>query len=261
MDGAIVQSRIWRGYGKAAEKIGFRYQFYRPIGDNLQLEDGEDLSLESGGNLLLEGGTVYPGTYLFTQHVSLNAEDMKYGKPNKYGKSTWYALFDGKELQVGDYLIGLIKGGNLELEGGGDILLENCRKLLLEGKGIAFFIAAMQPLLPILVVECNRVVSIYSPQAQDGVGAQDYAGTTTQNQKLLVSNVPCSILQGTKGEKSETDLPGDTRSPWWTILMPASVGRITQDTIIIDDLDQRYIVSSNENSEYGWRLTAMMADA
>jgi type II secretory pathway pseudopilin PulG len=114
-------------------------------------------------------------------------------------------------------------------------------------------------LLPILVVECNRVISIYKPQAQSGVGAQGYGGTTSDNQTLLVSGVPCSILQGTKGEKSETNLAGDTRSPWWSILMPKSVGYVAPDDIIIDDLGQRYIVSSNETSDLGYRATAMMA--
>jgi hypothetical protein len=262
MNSALVQSMIWFGNSQAALNLGSNYQFYRPEYSRLQLESGGGLLLEGGGSLDLEAPRTFPGKPLFVRPVSLNAEDMKYGKPNKYGKATWYALVDGTGLKVGDYFIGLSPGGNLALEGGGNLLLEDGGNLLLEGctQG-TFFIAAMQLLLPILVVECNRVISIYSPQAQEGVGAQGYAGTTTQNERLLVSGVPCSILQGTKGEKSETNLPGDTRSPWWAILMPASVGRITQDTIITDDLDQRYIVSSNELGPLGYRITAMMVDA
>jgi hypothetical protein len=227
---AAIQSKIWRGYGKAAKKLGTSHQFYRPAG-NLLLEGGGNLLLESGGNIRLEVQN-YPGAQLFSRPVSLNAEDMKYGRPNKYGKATWYALVDGNGIEVGDYFIG--------------------------PQG-TFFISAMQLLLPILVVECNRVISIYKPQAQSGVGAQGYGGTTSDNQTLLVSGVPCSILQGTKGEKSETNLAGDTRSPWWSILMPKSVGYVAPDDIIIDDLGQRYIVSSNETSDLGYRATAMMA--
>lgn len=214
MNGATVQARIWKGYAKSASVLGFSCQFYRPTP-----WDGSPWT----GNFL--------GTSTSTLPVSLNAEDMKYGKPNKYGKATWYALVDGTSLQAGDYFIG--------------------------PQG-TFFIAALQPLLPILAVSCNRTVSIYRPQTQTGVGAQPYGGNTASNQVLLVSGVPCSILQGTKGEKSEANLPGDTRSPWWSILMPG-LGRVMPDDIIIDDLEQRYVVSSPEQSDLGLRITAMMA--
>ena len=79
---ASIQTKIWRGYAKAAEKLGSAYAFTRPA-------------------------ATYPGDALFNRLVSLNAEDMKYGRPNKYGKATWYALVDGTEhpLGPGDCLV------------------------------------------------------------------------------------------------------------------------------------------------------------
>jgi hypothetical protein len=185
---------------------------------------------------------------------------MKYSKPNKYGKATWYALVDGHGLKPGNYFIGQRAHSGLLLEGGGKLMTETGGEFLLESamQG-TFFVAALQLLLPILVVECNRTVSLYRPQVQSGVGAQGYGGTTAENETLLVEGVPCSILQGTKGEKSEANLPDDTRSPWWSVLMPSSVGYIAPDDIIVDDLKQRYVVSSNESSDLGYRLTCMMA--
>jgi hypothetical protein len=255
-----VQCRIWRGYERAARKLGSKYQFFRPAFQKLQLEDGGSLETEAGGKLLLEGTKQYPGDKLFTRYVSINAEDMKYSKPNKYGKATWYALVDGHGLRPGDYFIGEKPHGGLLLEDGGKLLTEAGGEFLLEGamQG-TFFIAAMQLLLPILVVECNRTISLFRPQVQSGVGAQGYGGTTSENQTLYASGVPCSMLQGTKGEKSETNLPDDTRSPWWVVLMPKSVGYVAPDDIIIDDLGQRYVISSNESSDLGYRCTAMMA--
>jgi hypothetical protein len=231
---ASIQSKIWKGYGKAARVIGTDYAFTRPSTGKLLMEDGGSLQLEDGQDLLTGGGPTFIGAPLFTKPVSLNAEDMAYKKPNKYGKATWFALFDATGAAVGDYFTGS------------------------EG---TFFIAAMQLMLPILVVECNRIISIFRPQAQNGVGALGYGGTTEGNQRLVVAGVPCSILQGTKGEKSEANLPGDTRSAWWSILMPGSVGKITPDDIIVDDLGQRYIISSNERSDLGYRITAMIAIA
>ena len=127
MNGATIQARVWYGYAKSAAILGANYQFYRPAG-NILLEGGGNLLLESGGNLR-EETQGFPGSPVATLPVSLNAEDMKYGKPNKYGKATWYALVDGTSIEVGDYFVGPLG---------------------------TFFIAAMQPLVPILVVECNR---------------------------------------------------------------------------------------------------------
>jgi hypothetical protein len=274
MDAATIQSRIWRGYGKAAQFIGDTYKFYRPGNPPIptgnfdtpgrtqddgqkfdqsfeQFDTGDtfdgDKSFDQAVNpdlvdqtkfdaagATFDSGTSFdqPGNLLFSLPVSLNAEDMKYGKPNKYGKATWYALVDGTNLEVGDYFVG--------------------------PQG-TFLIAALQSLLPILVVECNRTVSIFRPQAQTGLGLGPYGGNTDATETLLISGRPCSILQGTKGEKSDSNLPGDTRSPWWAILMPYAGVDITFDDVIVDDLGRRYIVSSPERSDLGWRITAMSA--
>jgi hypothetical protein len=202
---ALIQAKVWNGYAQAAKRLGVSYQFYRPAGS-------------------------YPGAAVISLPVSLNAEDMKYSKPQKYGKATWYALVDGTSLQAGDYFIG--------------------------PQG-TFFVAGLQPLLPILVVECNRTVSLSRVAALSGINAPSYGGM--QNEVAYATGVPCSILQGTKGEKGDVGLPADTRMPWWNILMPASVGAVIFGDLIIDDMERRYIVSSSELTSLGYRLTAMLA--
>jgi hypothetical protein len=276
MNGTLIQSRIWKGYGKAASFIGSDYKFFRagnppiPTGNldtpgrtmdsgkefdrtteqfdqagatldsDKLLDQAVDPDLIDQTNVDAAGATLddntdldQPGNYLFTLKVSLNAEDMKYSKPNKYGKATWYALVDGTDLEVGHYFIG--------------------------PQGTVF-VAALQPLLPILVVECNRVVSIFRPQAQPGDGIQPYGGNTDTTETLLIAGRPCSILQGTKGEKSDANLAGDTRSPWWAILMPVAGVDLRMDDIITDDRGLRYVVSSVEISDLGYRCTAMTAE-
>jgi hypothetical protein len=290
MNSATIQARVFKGYGKAAVILGECYAFYHSVSvDRLLGEDGTPILTELGAEIHLptsryvldENGnkvfgedgrpllTELPPSYILDEDgqkvlaedgsgieaeqgnppgqsplanapyaklfVSLNAEDMGYRRPNKYGKATWFALFDARNAVVGDYLVG--------------------------DRG-TFFIAAMQLLLPILVVECNRVVTVFRPQVQGGVGAVEYSGTTTANQTAIMTGWPCSILQGTKGEKNETALPGDTRSPWWTILLPkADTIQILPNDIITDDLGLRYVISSTELSDLGWRLTAMTAVA
>ena len=213
MDGVKIQSVIYKGYAKASNIIGLPYNQYRPTTANNPLAAQNRIA-----NI----------------KVSLNAMDMKYGKPNLYGKALWYGIFDGTATQPGDYLT---NGSN------------------------TYFIAGQQPLLPIVVVECNRTASIFRPQVQSGSGIQPYGGNTASTQTALMTGWPCSILQGTKGEKSETGLPGDTRSSWWSILLPYAGVQIKPDDVITDDIGLRYVISSPELTDLGWRITAMMAVA
>jgi hypothetical protein len=271
---ATIQARVFRGYGIAARVIGDTYQFYRPgnppvptgnydtpgrtqddgqkfdqsfeqfdTGDTFDGDKSFDQAVNpdlvdqtkfDAAGATFDSGTSFdqPGNLLFSLPVSLNAEDMKYGKPNKYGKASWYALVDGTNLEVGDYFVG--------------------------PQG-TFFVAALQSLLPILVVECNRTVSIFRPQGQTGLGLGAYGGNTDATETLLVAGRPCSILQGTKGEKAESNLPGDVRNPWWTLLIPYGAVDLTMDDIVVDDLGRRYALSSVELSDLGYRCTCMTA--
>ena len=210
MDAYKLQAKIYSGYGKAAQRIGPINTVYRATG-----------ALDPLGQTVT------------TLYASYNAEDMKYGRPNKYGKPTWFGVFDGTLVKVGDYLTG--------------------------PQG-TFFVAAMQLTLPILMVECNSTLNFYRAPAKTGGGLQGYGGTTTGNRELLMSGWPASVLQGSKGEKGDAVLPGDTRSPWWTILMPYSNGIMLRTSDIgTDNHGRQYIISSAELTDAGWRITAMQA--
>lgn len=212
MDAALLQQKIYYGYGKAAQFIGPPYNLFRPT---------SALNPTAQQNQI---GTL---------NASFNAMDMSYGKPNLYGKPLWYALLDGSVTQVGDYLIG-------------------CDK--------TYFIAAMQTTLPILAVDCNRTINIVQAAQQPTVGAVGYGGDTAAGEVPLMTAWPASILQGTKGEKGDVNLPGDVRNPWWSVLLPAYPGVIIRSAnIIIDDLSRRYVISSAELTDLGWRCTAMQA--
>lgn len=215
MDGATLQSRIYKGYTKAAAKIGLACGQYRPV--------SALTAAIAGGNLLR------------TLTASFNALDFKYTKANLYGKPLWYCLADGTQMQVGDYLV--------------------------RPDGSALFIAAMQALLPILAVECNRTVKVFRPQQLTGVGAQGYGGDTVASETLLVNQYPASILVGAKSDKGAVDLPGDVRNPWWAILMPPIPGNVylRNSDVITDDQARRYVISSAELTGSGWRINAAQA--
>ena len=210
MDAATLQNRIYKGYGKAALRLGYMTDIYRPVNGTNPMQQGNKIA---------------------SINASFNAEDMTYGKPNKYGKATWFGLFDGTQTQVGDYLDNSQDG--------------------------TFFVAAQQTALPILLVACNRTISIKRPQQQTGLGAVGYGGNVDATETALMTAWPASVLQGTKGEKGGIALPGDTRDPWWTILLPHFAGvTLRSGDIITDDLSRRYVISSAELTDLGWRLTA-----
>jgi hypothetical protein len=210
MDGATINAKVWAGYAKAARVMGTPYQHYRPSSAASPLD---------------------PANRLPDLPVSLNADDPTYARPNVYGKATWYAVADGSQLQVGDYIVGI------------------------EG---TLFVAAMQQLLPIFMVDCNRTINVLRVSMDSGVGQVGYGGDTASTEQPLMTGWPASVLQGTKGEQNEVRLPGDVRTPWWAILMPAWPGIVLRTSdIITDDLGRRYIVSSAELTDMGWRITAM----
>lgn len=213
MDAATLQSKIYAGYAKAAAKIGYTTDVFRPV---------------------TAANPTAVGNKINSIPASFNPEDASYGKPNKYGHPTWFGLFDGRLTKVGDYLINPYDG--------------------------TFFVAAQQIQLPILLVQCNRTLNVIRPQQQAGVGALGYGGDTAANESTIMTAWPASVLQGPKGEKSEVGLPGDVKQPWWAILMPAWAGvTIRGGDIITDDLQRRYVISSAELTDLGWRMTAMQA--
>ena len=213
MDAAKLQGKVYAGYAKAAKRIGYDTDVFRPDGASDPLNVANKIA---------------------TIPASFNAEDMKYGKPNKYGKPTWYCVVDGRETQVGDYLQNAHDG--------------------------IFFIAAQQTILPVLVVSCNAVATFYRPQQMNDVGALGYGGNTLAEETAIMTDWPCSILQGSKGEKADAVLPGDTKSAWWSILVPEAVGVLLRSADIIRDTHgRRFVISSAELTDLGWRLSCAQA--
>lgn len=159
--------------------------------------------------------------------------NFSYSAPNKYGQATWLGLFDARTFQPGDFLVG--------------------------HQG-TFFIAAMQDTLPIYCVQANRVISVLRVGMGPGVGLGGWAGGVRADETPLMQGWPASILQGTKGETNEAKLPQDVKTPWWLILMPAYPGIVLRTSDIIrDELDRKYMISSAELTDMGWRITAMQA--
>ena len=174
-----------------------------------------------------------------TRQASFSAEDYRYAKPAGYGDATMYGWFDFDGVQVCDYLT---------------------------GEGRTLFVAAMQPMLPILAVLCNAVVRLTRHNAfgapGDGtgaaVGAAPYSAVEEAGDEALLTGWPASVLLGGRSSgRGETDLPASVLQTGFVVLLPPSVPlEILHGDTLADDLGRRFSVVAAERSDLGWRLHA-----
>jgi hypothetical protein len=153
------------------------------------------------------------------------------------GKPQWYALYDRTLTQVGDYLV--------------------------SDQG-TFFVSSQVNLLPTQVVQCNRTVTI-SRQTEGKASfdpASAYGGDQSRTEELIIyRQYPASLLTKSRGERGDTNLPGDVKLGTYELLIPQlgdttirSADRVT------DDLGQLYSVSSAEQSPLGWRCLVVATE-
>lgn len=171
--------------------------------------------------------------------AAFNAGDNTYRMPNLYGKPVWFADLDGRQVQPGDYLIRT------------DLATD------------VYFIAVLQPLLPIIAIDCPRTIRITSPIAPSAVGAVGYSGicdatgSSTDVLGTAANPWPCSIILGKGTQGTKTNLPSSGKEAGWQILLPPSVPvRIDAGMRILDDLGRKYDVVAAELTDLGWRIMA-----
>jgi hypothetical protein len=160
-------------------------------------------------------------------HCALSTEG-SYKKPALYGKAVWYGDIDGRLTRPGDYLVRLFDRAT-------------------------WFIAAQQPLLPIVMIEAPRTLTLARQAPVAGVGAVTYSGVIAPT--VLASAWPASILF-TGGGGAAAGLPGDVPEAAWRILWPKSFPlTVEASDILTDDLGRRFEVTAAELTDLGWRLS------
>ena len=174
------------------------------------------------------GNPLAPANLLNTLPAAFSVDNYKFTRAPDYGKPERQALVDGSKMAVGDYLV---------------------------GPAATYFIAGLDPLVPIVAVECNAVLTFTRPgKANPGYGSVGYEQPDPG--MSLMAGWPSSLIQGTKGEKADDGLPRDSRQPWYAALLPALAGvEIRTDDEATDGQGHRYLVSSAELTSRGWRLS------
>ncbi len=152
---------------------------------------------------------------------------------NSYGIAEWYGIFDASYTKPGDYLV----VGNR-----------------------TFFVAAQDPLLPVLCVLTNCTISITRPDMQISTALNPYGGYQSTAASSVMEGWPASVLGITGRGEPAARLPTDQTVPHLAILLPAWPSTlISPGDLISDDLGRSATVTSSELTELGWRLCAKMA--
>lgn len=216
MDGPGINEKIRYGYAKAAEKLGQDFQLYR---------SATPIEPLNSGNLV---GTI----------KAVMSQDWTWMKANRPGNAIWYCCIDGQAVsaplsaQEGDYLVG-------------------------DG---TFFVLSKQYQLPIQTMECNRVLDIIRATQPKTAGPQPYGAYIQQDDdtvETIMTQMPASVLKTGSQASAPSRLPTDTEEPKWIIQLPNIGGvNIRVGDFIIDDIAENYVVTTNEETEFGWRLVA-----
>ena len=154
-------------------------------------------------------------------------------RANTYDQPLWNGIFDAAYTHVGDYLVQ--QSGTL-------------------------FIAAQQPLMPVLCVRADRIVSLTRPAAPTASGVNTYGGVTAATNTPLLTSWPASVRAVSPAGIPSADLPGDSSVSRWTVLLPAHPDVVLQfSDLLTDDLGRSAVVSSAELTDLGWRLSVKQA--
>ena len=139
----------------------------------------------------------------------------------RFGTAAWSAMYDYAYTRAGDYLVG---------EQG------------------TYFVAAQTPLLPVMCIRANCMVSVARPAPVDDGG---YSGLTDCNRIDVLVGWPASLLSSSAHISG--DLP-ETRFGSWTGLLPVTAPQIRVGDVLTDDLMRVFVVAAAESTELGWRL-------
>lgn len=217
MDAARIQQKVYSGYGKAAIRVGYLFNQYRLLGVADPINPGNLVGQ------LNAAFTVGPTGFRFERTPS--HKDVLFN-----------GLFDGSEVQAGDYFVSTHDGST-------------------------YFVGQMAPILPPLCVLCNRVVTFSKTAASQTFGLQPaYEGTTSANEQAAMTRFPIALLFDARGRGTEVGLPTDLPSPFFLGLAPAIDGiDLRSGMFVQDETNRRYIIAASELTDMGWRFSAQQA--
>ena len=145
----------------------------------------------------------------------------------------WQGIFDGAYTRVGDYIV--------------------------FGTS-AYFIAAQEPLQPIICIRSNQVVSVSRPIPPSLSSTNAYGGYSQNVPNILLEQYPAAVLIENKTGPSKAGLPTDQVTPYWTIFLSKTFDIVlSAGDVVKDDLGRSAIVTYAQSIAFGWRLIAKVS--
>jgi len=172
--------------------------------------------------------------------LKLNAQFLPLGgrhtHPVVFGENLWEGIFDAAYSRPGD-------------------LLRNI------DNGTVHFIAAQQPLLPVLCVHAARRLVITRAAAASTPGLNAYGATVTATDTVLASDWPAAIVVGGGQGTGQSGIAADVPAGTWQILLPVSLNvALRIGDRLTDDLGRIAVIATAELTDLGWRLQAQQAN-
>ncbi len=166
--------------------------------------------------------------------VAASAKYNNFDAAAMWEKPERFLYLDGTQTQAGDYLTGGPLG--------------------------TLAIISQDPMLPIMGIICNRVLTFKRPVAPAGLGLQPgYSGDVEAAETPLLTGWPAYVGVGARGVRGPADLPGDVEIPRMDIRLPMLAGvDLLNDDVAYDDQGRRYKVISAEGTPLGWKITALL---
>ena len=174
-----------------------------------------------------------PANRFLRLSAAFDAQDAQFRKAGLPGDPVWYGVFDAAYLRAGDYLV----------EAGPN--------------GRSWFVAALQNLLPPLLVLTNTVVSVTRPGAGVRPGAGSYGGGGIA--AAVITGFPASLLHSGSPHGAAA-IPADARPSGATALLPPAPGvNFARGDMLRDALGRSFVVGLPELNALGWRLELRQA--
>ena len=177
-----------------------------------------------------------PANRILKLHAQFLPLGGRHTHPVVFGENMWEGIFDAAYTRPGD-------------------LLRNI------DNGTVHFIAAQQPLLPVLCVHAARRLAISRAAAASTPGLNAYGATVTATETVLASFWPAAIVVGGGQGTGQSGIAADIPSGTWQVLLPVSLNvTLRIGDRLTDDLGRIAVIGSTELTDLGWRLQAQQAN-
>lgn len=216
MDAATINAKIYAGRGKAALRLGYDCNLFRPTLASNPFSNGIRLTLKS----------------------AFNAGDSIYRVPNMYGDPIWFGDFDARLTLPGDYLVRPLDNQIYfiaQMQSLLPIICIDCtRNVFMRRPNLSGGVGALP----------------YDGASEDNM--TDVLGTTG----VSATYWPASVTLAGRSQSAGGLPMDVKQAGWRILLPPSVPVIFRQADVLTDDLGRRYSVESAEQTDLGWRILA-----